>query len=505
MRAGDRGEAADRRLIRPGAVRKPTGRPAAPPTVPPATAGRHIDILTYVNISICAAAAALALLIAPPPATRASGRDDYDRAVAWRAWIESDSRPKVGVALGGGGARGMAHIGVIRALQQAGIPVEAVAGTSIGSFIGALYATGAHIDRIEELALQTKWSNLIELKMSRVGFFSTRRLERFINFHLNFLQRDILRLPAHRDAEDVLGSTLTDLEFDDLKIPFACTATDLHSGAVVIFDSGSVATAVRASCSIPGLFEPLPYEDRLLVDGGVVLNLPVSLCHQLGAGTVIAIDVESDTPASIQGLIEILTQMIRIQGRALTARERSDADWIVSPAVGRIKTTELAESGDAIREGEIAGQAAVNAIKDRLLGRIGGAHPDLPRDHADSLRVVLASLQNGRANSVTGPNGARLVAALKTAHALGLYREVRVLAKNLPGDHRDTETRRLALFAALKLGEREAAETESKRLVTEAIPADRAWELAAAALDARLDEIAARLREQAERAAQSQN
>jgi NTE family protein len=465
------------------------------------------DASTYINVSIraavCAAVAALALIAAP--AARAAGRDDYDRAVAWRVWLDADTRPKVGIALGGGGARGMAHIGVIRAFQQAGIPIEAVAGTSIGSFIGALYATGAHIDQIEELALETKWSNLIELKMSRVGFFSTRRLERFINFHLTFLQRDILRLPSRRNADDYLGSPLKDLEFPDLRIPFACTATDLQSGAMVIFDSGPVATAVRASCSIPGLFEPLAYEDRLLVDGGILLNLPVSLCHRLGAGPVIAIDVESDTPTSIQGLIEVLTQMIRIQGRALTARERSNADWIVSPAVGRIKTTELAESGDAIREGEIAGQAAVNAIKDHLLGRAVNIPDGVDNDHGDSLRLVIDSLRSGRANSMTGANGKRMTAALQAAHRLGLYREARLIAQNLPRDHRDTDSRWIALHAALKLRERDAAEAEWEVLARENLPAAQVWQLAATALDARFDDIAEKLRNQAERAAPISN
>ncbi|MEK8023379.1 MAG: patatin-like phospholipase family protein [Candidatus Hydrogenedentota bacterium] len=440
---------------------------------------------------------ALLLAAVTMPQADAAGKADYDRAVAWRAFLSEESRPLIGVALGGGGARGMAHIGVLRSLRGAGIPVEAVTGTSIGSFIGALYATGADIDKIENLALQTNWSNLIELRMSRIGFFSTRRLERFINFHLQFLQNDILRLPSKNAADEYVESDLNDLSFDELRIPFACTATDLYSGSVVIFDTGSVAEAIRASCSIPGLFEPAPYGDRLLVDGGVILNLPVSLCRDLGAGIVIGIDLESDTPSQIGGLVEVLAQIIKIQGRTLSADERLGADDIIQPRCAAISMTDLNRTADAIREGAIAAGKEVERIKDNLLQRRSGGTPVSSEmrasdrhDSDEALRHALLPIRGRSATALGGQPSSAMVAAAIAAAKLGLYREALEYIEVIPLKDRSVDCLLAEAMSHLRMRNRILAQESVERLSARDINPDRYWELAAAALDVRFDEIA---------------
>jgi len=419
-----------------------------------------------------------------PLSAFATGKENYDRAILWRNFVESDTRLKIGVALGGGGARGMAHVGVLRSLEAAGIPIDMMAGTSIGSFVGALYCTGAPIDDIEKLALQTNWSNLIELKMSRIGFFSTRRLERFINFHLSFLQRDILRLPSKRAAEEYLESDLGDLHFKDLKIPFACLAADLYSGSLIIFDSGPVAQAVRASCSIPGLFEPITLDDRVLVDGGVLLNLPVSLCKNLGAEYVIAIDLESDTSSSITGLVDVLAQIIKIQGNSITAGERELADHLIQPAVGRIKTTDLNRANEAVREGEIAGARQANAIKDDILGRLYATAAQRDTSPGVHIPPLQSSTSYGEARADLIPT------AMATLNA-GLNQEALQIISRMPARSRNEESVFIETLALIRLRRGDEASTAFSRLETaQAFEADLYWTLAAAAIDVKLDTLA---------------
>lgn len=174
-------------------------------------------------------------------------------------------RRRVGLALGGGGARGMAHVGVIRALERAGIPVDCIAGTSAGSVAGAAYATGLNGDQLLEMALQLRWRDILQPVWPRQGFISFARLESFF------------------------ARVTGDPTFADLKIPYAAVATDLATGRQVVLREGRVARAVRASCSVPGIVTPVEVDGRLLIDGGMVNNLPISVVRDLGADVVIAV------------------------------------------------------------------------------------------------------------------------------------------------------------------------------------------------------------------------
>ena len=186
---------------------------------------------------------------------------------------------KFGLALGSGSARGMAHIGVIQVLEAYHIPIDMIAGTSIGSVVGSIYATGASVKQMKEAALSMKRSKTISLMdptLPHSGLISGNRTEKILN-----------------------KIALKDKTFDDLKIPFAAVATDIKTGAKVILNQGSVIKAVRASISIPGIFTPVKYQNYYLVDGGVVDPVPVDVIEKMGADIIIAVSLTEKTPKPI--------------------------------------------------------------------------------------------------------------------------------------------------------------------------------------------------------------
>ncbi len=188
---------------------------------------------------------------------------------------------RVGLALGGGAVRGFAHVGVLRVLEREGIEVDCVAGTSIGSVVGLACAAGLTSQQTHEFALRFRWRDIGRPVWPRQGFFTFARLEAFL--------------------VDVLG----DLTFGDLEKPFAAVATDLATGEQVILRQGRVAPAVRASCSVPGLVVPVPLEGRILVDGGIVNSLPISVVRGLGADVVIAVGLHSPSAVCPSGPFRI--------------------------------------------------------------------------------------------------------------------------------------------------------------------------------------------------------
>jgi NTE family protein len=183
---------------------------------------------------------------------------------------------KIGLALGGGSARGLAHIGVIQVLQAYGIPIDIIAGTSIGSLVGSLYAAGDSVEKLEKsvsLLDKRKVLSLMDITFPRSGLVRGNRIEKML-----------------------IDWGLGDKTFEELNIPFAAVATDIESGERVILNQGNVADAVRASMSIPGIFVPVKYDDRYLVDGGVVDPVPVDLAKKMGADIVIAVSLAIKRP-----------------------------------------------------------------------------------------------------------------------------------------------------------------------------------------------------------------
>jgi NTE family protein len=264
-------------------------------------------------------------------------------------------RPVVGVALGGGVARGMAHVGVLRELEKNNIPIDLIAGTSAGALAGACYATGMNPDQIEALACAMTWSDLGRVTVSRLGFYNSERTETFLK----------KVLPVTR--------------FDQTRMPLGVVATDLQAGKMVVFTEGDIPLAVRASCAIPCYFIPVMVNGRMMVDGGVVGHLPASVARSMGADIVIAVDVNSEgrpipPPTNI---FTIMSQSLSIMGRSSVTYLYQDADLIIRPRVGDFSTDDLSKAPELIKAGEEAARRTMPAIKRLLLRERPGFLPSL--------------------------------------------------------------------------------------------------------------------------------
>lgn len=255
-------------------------------------------------------------------------------------------RPRVGLALSGGVARGIAHVGVLQVLEEHNIPVDYIAGTSAGAVVAAGYAAGMPIDEIEAIGRTLRWRDMGRVTLSRLGVQSNARLEEFVR----------ARLPVKT--------------FEEMRIPLATIATDLRSGAAVVMTEGDVAFAVRASCTVPGWYVPVTdSQGRQLVDGGLVANIPTAAARALGADLVIAVDVNSEgakflgPPHSIVG---ILVQSMMVVQRTASTHQLHDADVVIRPRTGHIRYDEWARADELISLGQQAARSTIERIKHLL-------------------------------------------------------------------------------------------------------------------------------------------
>ena len=251
---------------------------------------------------------------------------------------------RVGLALGGGAAKGFAHIGVIKMLEANGIKPVVVSGTSAGSVVGALYASG-----MDAYALQQKAVALDEASIRDVSLFSGGVVK-------------------GQKLQDYVNAQLGDRTFEKLKKPLAVVATRLEDGQRTVFVRGNVGQAVRASSSIPGVFEAVSIGKHHYVDGGVVSPVPVDAARELGADFVVAVDISSKAsgtadPSSMLGNVN---RSIAIMGQKLGAAELARADTVIRPSVNDIGATDFAQKNRAILEGERAAQAALPQIRARI-------------------------------------------------------------------------------------------------------------------------------------------
>ena len=265
----------------------------------------------------------------------------------WRRVIERQPGPRLGLALSGGAARGVAHVGVLKAFEAEGLRVDCVAGTSAGALVGGAYAAGMSVAELEEVGRGLRWRDLGRVTLSRLGVQSSARMEEYIR----------ARFPRTR--------------FEELKIPFAAVATDLRTGAAVVMrDEGDVALAIRASCALPGWYVPVvDAQGRQLIDGGLVANLPTGAARALGAEVVVAVDVNYEgakfmgAPTSVIG---VLLQSIIVVQRTAVVHQRQSADVVISPEVGHIRWDEMTRADELIAAGEQAARAALPAIRELL-------------------------------------------------------------------------------------------------------------------------------------------
>lgn len=284
------------------------------------------------------------------------------------------SPPRIGLALSGGAARGIAHVGVMRALQEHEIAVDCIAGTSAGSLVGGAIASGMPLDEIEALAKALRWRDVGRMTMSRLGIQSNERLADYLR----------TRLPVSR--------------FEDFPIAFAAVATDLQSGKPVIMrDNGDAAFAIRASCTIPGWYVPVIDEDgRQLVDGGLVANIPTSVARALGADLVIAVDVNAEGAKFLGpsvSIIGVVLQSMLLVQRTVSTYELKKSDVVIKPKVGHIRWDEMGRADELVKAGYEAGIEAVPEIK-ALIEQVSESAPrwyQLRRRREAQARRVLRS------------------------------------------------------------------------------------------------------------------
>ena len=255
------------------------------------------------------------------------------------------SPPKIGLALSGGAARGMAHVGVLRALAENDIPIDCIAGTSAGSIVAGAYASGMPIEEIAEFGRKLRWRDIGRVTMSRLGIQSNERLEHYLRE----------RLPITK--------------FEELTIPFAAVATDLKTNAAVVMkEQGDIPFAIRASCTIPGWYVPVIDEQgRHLVDGGLVAVIPSVVTRSLGADIVIAVDVNSAGAAFIgntSSVIGVLFQSMMVVQKTASAHQREMADFVIDPKVGHVRWDEMGKADQLIDAGYEAALKSITEIRE---------------------------------------------------------------------------------------------------------------------------------------------
>jgi NTE family protein len=254
--------------------------------------------------------------------------------------------PRIALVLGGGAAKGFAHIGVIKALEAQGFQPEIVVGTSAGSLVGALYAGGYDGFELQRIALDLTESMFSDWGLPDRGFLKGEALQDFINKSL------------HNRPLEKLNRTI------------AVVATDLQSGESVAFQRGDTGMAVRASSTVPGVFQPVRISGREYVDGGLVSPVPVKVARRLGADIVIASDISAKPSLKpIVGTLDILLQTFAIMGNAIATQELTEADVVIKPDISKLNSTDFQSRHLAILEGERAGQAAIAQLRQKLAER----------------------------------------------------------------------------------------------------------------------------------------
>ena len=314
--------------------------------------------------------AALGPEAAGPAAVVRAAAAEADPAVTT---IVPAPRPRIGLVLSGGGARGAAHIGVLKVLEQLHVPVDAIAGTSMGAVVGSLYAAGMSAGEIETLTDSLDWQDAFRDRPRRAELkFRRKQDDREFLVHLPLgLRGGHLRLPKGliqgQKLNQVLRNALLRVadidDFDRLPIPFRAIATDLGSGAPVVFARGSLPAAVRASMAAPGVFAPVEIDGRPLADGGLAANLPVEAVQALGVDVVIAVDVSAplQTVAELDSALAVSAQMVTILINRETARSAAllgAQDLLLTPELGSMSSVEFAGVRTAIAAGEAAARGA---------------------------------------------------------------------------------------------------------------------------------------------------
>ncbi len=291
-----------------------------------------------------AAAACATAGTAPPPATAPAAAAPPPAQAAPAPEPVKIPEPKVALVLGGGAARGFAHIGVIRVLEQERIPIDLVVGTSVGSLIGAVYASDRDSFDLEWTAFQLTQDDIFDFRLLNtvmgMGYAKGEKLEAWV-------------------TEKVKARNI-----EQLKLPFYAVATDLNWGSKVVMDRGSVAKAVHASSAIPGVFEPVHHYGKILVDGGVVNNLAGDVAREKGADLVVAVDISEEVGnTNIRNVMDVLLQTTNIMCAESMKHLRGNADVVIAPKVGGVGMLDFSKKKQTMQAGIEAARAAMPRIR----------------------------------------------------------------------------------------------------------------------------------------------
>lgn len=324
-------------------------------------------------------ALALALALLPGPIVSAQAPAAAGSISQMTTATTAPARPKIGLALSGGGARGAAHIGVLRALEEHHIPVDYIAGTSMGAIVGGLYATGMTPDEIERTLTTADWATLFTDKPPRrqLPFRKKQDDRRYLDFEVGVDKKGLhaglgLIRGQHLNAflETLLLKAGEQRTFDDLPIPFRCVATDIVTGERVVISQGHLATAIRASMSIPSVFNPVELDDHLLVDGGLVDNLPVDVVKAMGADVVIAVDIGTPplTREQLTSFVAVSSQMVSILMQKNVQESILKADILIQPDLKGFSNMDFPNAGQLVPVGYEAAQAKAGEYSPYAIG-----------------------------------------------------------------------------------------------------------------------------------------
>jgi NTE family protein len=286
----------------------------------------------------------------------------------------SETAPKIGLVLSGGGARGIAHIGALKVLQENDIEFDMITGTSMGAIVGGLLAVGYRAEEMEKLVLSQNWDAILfdQIERSSISLEEKEDTEKYVG-SFPILGTKIA-LPMGLVAGQQIQVLLTELfipfheveDFDLLPIPFRCLATDIEKGEAVVFKSGFLPDAIRASMSIPSAFKPIEIEGQMLIDGGILQNFPVEECRNMGAEIIIGIDVSTllYSKRKLDSLVKIMNQAVTLQGVDSVIRARKDCDILIEPMVDEYSILDFSSAEELLKIGEEAALKVIPQLKE---------------------------------------------------------------------------------------------------------------------------------------------
>ncbi len=287
-------------------------------------------------------------------------------------------RKRVGLALGGGGARGLAHIGVLRVLEREKIPIDLIVGTSIGALVGGAYASGINPDELQKKA--EDYLNSTEFRNSAMKAFEaahtkgelglTQKIQTYLRNTFYLIQAMFKPgILSNEDFQTTINYFIPDIQIAETRIPFRAVATDLVSGEQITFSEGSLRQAVMASCSVPGAITPFKEGERLLSDGGIICLVPSSVARREGADVVISVAVDRCLGSEeLRTVVDIYHRVSEIMGEKLKNFELADADVVILPDVGDLHWSNFSQALNLIDEGDRAARMKLDDIRSLMPG-----------------------------------------------------------------------------------------------------------------------------------------